>query len=175
MWPTTAEPSALSQLSFVAAMAVHTTASTFVDSSTISLKWPNDCLIDGAKFCGILCEVLSPELVAIGIGINIAHVPDDLPYQATKLAKADVESVFEKLQLNLSNYLAIWNSGKGFDAIRRLWLARCPHLGKAISVDGISGIFEGLGPDGALLLGLTDGTQKAVYAGDMRLEYATKL
>ena len=127
----------------------------------------------GAKFCGILCEVLSPSLVAIGIGINIAHMPDDLPYQATKLANANVESVFEKLQLNLSNYLAMWNDAKGFDEIRRQWLARCPHVGKVVSLDGVEGIFEGLGPDGALLLSLSDGIQKAVYAGDMRLEYGT--
>ena len=173
MWPTTAQQSALSQLSFVAAIAVHTTASEFVDSATITLKWPNDCLLDGAKFCGILCEVLNPQLVALGIGINIARVPDDLPYQATKLAGANVESVFEKLQLNLSNYLAIWNEAKGFDEIRRQWLARCPHVGKAVSLDSVKGIFEGLGPDGALMLGLSDGTQKAVYAGDMRLEYET--
>ena len=169
--PTSAQQSAIAQVSFVAALAVHQTASEFMNPTRISLKWPNDCLLDGAKFCGILAEVIRPGLLAIGIGINIAHVPDDLPYQASRLDMADVDSVFERLQLNLSNNLAIWNSGQGFERIRQDWVARCPHVYKTVSVDGVQGLFEGLGPDGALLLRLANGECKQIYAGDVRVEY----
>ncbi|MEP6828654.1 MAG: biotin--[acetyl-CoA-carboxylase] ligase [Aestuariivirga sp.] len=171
LWPTTAPPVAMAQVSFVAALAVHQTASKFVEPKRILLKWPNDCLLDGAKFCGILAEVMAPGLLAIGIGINIARVPDDLPYQASRLDMADVGSVFEHLQLNLSNNLAIWNAGQGFERIRQDWVAHCPHVYQTVSVDGVQGLFEGLGQDGALLLRLANGECKHIYAGDMRVEY----
>ena len=171
LWPTIASQTALSQVSFVAAIAVCQTACEFADPKTISLKWPNDCLLDGAKFCGILCEGLAPDLVAIGIGINIAHVPEELPYKAARLEGANVELVFEQLALNLSNYLDIWNAGAGFERIREDWIAHCPHITKPIKVDGDAGVFEGLGADGALLLRRTNGELKHIYAGDVRVEY----
>ncbi len=171
LWPTNAPQRALAQASFAAAIAVYQTASKFVTPERIALKWPNDCLLDGAKFCGILTEGIAPGVLAIGIGINIAHVPDDLPYPASRLETANVESVFEKLQLNLSNNLSIWNEGQGFESIRQEWMVRCPHLGIAVNVDGVAGHFEGLGSDGAFLLRQTDGECKQIYAGDVRLEY----
>ena len=171
LWPTEAEPVAISQLSFVAALAVHDTASKFANPATISLKWPNDCLLGGAKFCGILAEVLAPGLVAIGIGINIAHVPEDLPYAAGRLEGAKAESVFEQLAQSLSHWLEIWEEGKGFMAICQAWEARCQHIGKMLTVDGQPGTFIGLAPDGAMVLRAANGETKHVYAGDVRLEY----
>jgi BirA family biotin operon repressor/biotin-[acetyl-CoA-carboxylase] ligase len=171
LWPTMAEASHLSQLSFVAAVAVHDTATSFASPGAISLKWPNDGLLHGAKFCGILAEVIAPGLVAIGVGINIAHVPEGLPYKAARLAGADVESVFQHFAASLSKWLEIWDEGRGFAAIARAWEARCPSLGKAITVNGLAGTFKGLGPDGALLLRLESGQTHAIYAGDVRVEY----
>jgi BirA family transcriptional regulator, biotin operon repressor / biotin---[acetyl-CoA-carboxylase] ligase len=171
LWPTEAEPVAISQLSFVAALAVHDTASKFTNPVAISLKWPNDCLLDGAKFCGILAEVLAPGLVAIGIGINIAHVPQDLPYVAARLEGTNVESVFKQLALSLSHWLEIWDEGRGFEAIRLAWETRCQHIGKMVMVDGQPGTFIGLAPHGAMVLRAANGETKHVYAGDVRLEY----
>ena len=50
----------------------------------------------------------------------------------------------------------------------------CAHIGAEISADGRTGIFKGLGPDGALLLQLPGGEVKTIYAGDVRVEYQTK-
>ena len=175
LWPTLAEPAAISQLSFVAALAVHDTASKFTNLSAISLKWPNDCLLDGAKFCGILAEVLAPGLVAIGIGINIAHVPEDLPYRAARLEGARVEPVFQKLAPSLSYWLEIWDEGSGFAAISQAWEARCLHINKLVMVDGQPGTFIGLAPDGAMLLRAANGETRHVYAGDVHIEYQPNL
>ena len=171
LWPTQAEPVAISQLSFVAALAVHDTASKFANPEAISLKWPNYCLLGGAKFCGILAEVLAPGLVAIGIGINIAHVPEDLPYAAARLERGNVESVFRRLALSLSHWLEIWDEGRGFTTIRQAWEARCQHIGKMLTVDGQPGSFIGLASDGAMILRSANGETKHVYAGDVHVEY----
>ncbi len=138
--------------------------------SRISLKWPNDCLLDGAKFCGILVEAIDPGVMAIGVGINIAHVPEGLPYDASKLP-GNVDAVFEKLALSLSEYLGIWQDSEGFPAIREAWVARCHHLGQAIAVDGQVGLFSALAPDGALAFTAANGETRLVYAGDVRVEY----
>ena len=171
LWPTMAEQSALGQASFVAALAVHQAASNFVDQASISLKWPNDCLLNGAKFCGILAEVLAPGILALGIGINVEHVPEGLPYNAERLTGAKVESVFQQLSLSLLNWLEIWDEGRGFPSVCRAWEARCHHIGKAVFVDGQEGTFLGLAMDGALLLRLANGECKHIYAGDVRVEY----
>ncbi len=171
LWPTTVPPQQLPQLSFVAALAVQTTATTFAPGQQVALKWPNDCLLDGAKFCGILCEKIGHGRVAMGIGINLAHIPEGLPYAVARLADADLESVFEHLNLNLSNTLKIWNDGQGFDIIRQSWMERCPHINQPIRVDTAKGVFAGLAPDGALLLQTASGELKHIYAGDVKVEY----
>lgn len=44
------------------------------------LKWPNDVQIEGRKVCGILGELApSGEYVVVGIGVNVAHEPGELP------------------------------------------------------------------------------------------------
>jgi BirA family transcriptional regulator, biotin operon repressor / biotin---[acetyl-CoA-carboxylase] ligase len=171
IWPTAALSQALSQLSFVAALAVFDAASRFVKSDAISLKWPNDCMLDGAKFSGILVESLGPGLVAIGIGINVAHVPEDLPYRAERLDKATAENVFRELVQYLAQWLTTWKEGNGFSEIVKAWEARCRHIGQPVTVDGEQGTFTGLASDGALLLKRSNGIVKAVYAGDVRVEY----
>ena len=77
--------SALKPLSsFVVALAVAETLSTYIDSKKISLKWPNDVLVDGAKIAGILLEA-GEGWIAIGVGINLEHHPQNLPYPVTHL------------------------------------------------------------------------------------------
>ncbi|MDE2384183.1 MAG: biotin--[acetyl-CoA-carboxylase] ligase [Alphaproteobacteria bacterium] len=171
LWPSSAPQGALAQLSFVAAIAVHETATRFANPSSISLKWPNDCLLGGAKFCGILAEVIRPGLVAIGIGINIAHVPEGLPYKAARLQGAGVDAVFQQLSPSLSHWLEIWREGQGFAAIRKAWEERCAHLGQPVTVDELPGRFLGLAEDGALVFAPEEGAPRRVYAGDVRVGY----
>ncbi len=175
LWPTAAPESTFSQLSFVAALSVHDAASSFVNAQSITLKWPNDCLLYNAKFCGILAEALSPNLIAIGIGVNIAHHPEGLAYPVTRLAAATVDSMFEALRTSLSNYLQIWDEGAGFTKIAALWEARCASIGKPVTIEtptsSVPGIFTGLGPDGALQLRLANSVVKSFYAGDVRIGY----
>ena len=58
------------------------------DPSRVSLKWPNDVLIDDRKVCGILSE-LSPAGIVVGSGVNLAMAVHELPVEtATSLAIA---------------------------------------------------------------------------------------
>jgi BirA family biotin operon repressor/biotin-[acetyl-CoA-carboxylase] ligase len=84
----TAGPEVAAQVSFVAALAVHDMVAALLPSLRTRIKWPNDVLIGGAKFCGVLPEVVgnAPTRIAIGCGVNIAHAPKDTPYPVTCLA-----------------------------------------------------------------------------------------
>ena len=60
----------------------------------INLKWPNDLLVGGKKFCGILTEMhaeaqrIHHVIVGIGINVNHARLPKELELRATSLRLA---------------------------------------------------------------------------------------
>jgi BirA family biotin operon repressor/biotin-[acetyl-CoA-carboxylase] ligase len=172
LFQTAAAVAAVAQVSFVAAIAVHELASNLLPEKKFFLKWPNDVLMDGAKFCGILAEVVgtNPTRIALGCGINLAHAPKGTPYPVTALGGGYApDSILPKLALSFWNWLEIWDEGRGFPAIRKAWLERAAGVGKEVSVDGTIGRFEGLDNDGALLMTLSDGTRKQIHAGEVRL------
>ena len=171
LFQTAAPVAAVAQVSFVGAIAVHELASNLLPKDDFFLKWPNDVLMNGAKFCGILAEVAgsNPSRVAVGCGINLAHAPKGTPYPVAALGRNYApDSILPKLALSFWNWLEIWDEGRGFPAIRKAWLERAAGVGKEVSVDGLTGQFEGLGPDGALLMTLGDGTQRQIHAGEVR-------
>jgi BirA family biotin operon repressor/biotin-[acetyl-CoA-carboxylase] ligase len=166
-----AEPAVAAQLSFVAAVAVRQAVSGLFPELDMQIKWPNDLLIGGAKFCGLLPEVIAqpPTTIALGCGINIAHAPQGTPYPVTFLgSSASVESVFEELDSSLSTCLQIWNEGRGFVSIRERWSAHALGLNGSCTTEHGAGIFRGLAGDGALILELPDGNHKPIYSGEVR-------
>ena len=171
LFQTAAPVSAAAQISFVAAIAVYELASQLLPKTGFFLKWPNDVLMGGAKFCGLLAEVVdtNPTRIALGCGINLAHAPSGTPYPVAALGpQFTPDSVLQKLAVSLWHWLEIWDEGRGFPAIRKAWLERAAGVGKEVSVDGTTGRFEGLDTDGALLMRLSDGTRKHIHAGEVR-------
>lgn len=180
----TAPAAMAGQVSFPAALAVHETAASVLPkgAADLAIKWPNDVLLGGAKFAGILAETLGQNTdrtitLAIGFGINIAHAPEGTPYPVTTLAlhgasppPMDLHAVLAKA---LAKWLAAWDEGRGFDTVRREWLARASGLGRAFAATSgqiaLSGTFVGLGDDGSMILELADGSRRAVHAGEVRL------
>lgn len=148
-------------------------------ATRFELKWPNDVLADGAKLAGILLEstMLSDRsfAVAIGIGVNVVAHPQDLPYPATSLraigANCDAETLFLALSDAWINAAAIWDRGRGLDAIRRKWLARAAGLGSevAVKVEGevVRGVFETIDEDCRFLVRDRAGKTWRIAAGDV--------
>ncbi len=171
-----APPDRAAELSFVAALAVHDAVSGRIPgvATRLALKWPNDGLIDGCKFAGILIEGEGTAL-AIGIGVNCTHHPADTDFPATDLAAAGLratpESVFAALSAAMPARLAQWDRSAGFAAIRADWLKRAAFLGKPIRVaqgDGeAAGRFETIDERGHLLLRAPNGTAQTIAAGDV--------
>jgi BirA family transcriptional regulator, biotin operon repressor / biotin---[acetyl-CoA-carboxylase] ligase len=167
------------ELSFVAALAIH---DAIVEVAAglrprLAIKWPNDLLLAGAKFAGILIEGEGGEegAVVVGIGVNCASHPEGTEHPATDLAAAGTRIAPEMLMAALSakmlGRLAQWNQGEGFSTIRADWLARAAGLGEDVHVrladSEITGRFEALDERGGLLLRLPDGNAITVAAGDV--------
>jgi BirA family transcriptional regulator, biotin operon repressor / biotin---[acetyl-CoA-carboxylase] ligase len=169
---TTAAPlSKIPQLGFVTALAVHDTVQHHSPKQTVQLKWPNDCLLNGGKVAGILCENLGQGSVAIGCGINIRHSPQGLAYATAHIGNTSVEAVFATYRTNLQSRINQWNNGTGFPSIVQDWQARAANLNATITITQgnatKTGTFRGLANDGALRLEKADATVELLYAGDV--------
>lgn len=166
------------QLGFVTGLAATRALRACAGQGNFKLKWPNDMLFDDAKLGGILLEGVSggaTPLAIIGIGLNIAHAPDDLPYPARALSALGAgaptaESVFAQLSDALCGALEVWRGGEGFPAIREEWLRAAHGLGAPIRValtgETVEGVFETIDPTGRLVLETEQG-RRVIDAGDV--------
>jgi BirA family biotin operon repressor/biotin-[acetyl-CoA-carboxylase] ligase len=175
------------QLGFVAGLALHEAieAVTGIGAPRLSLKWPNDLLLDGAKVSGLLLEGHrlqsdGPLAIVIGFGVNVAFAPSGTPYPASALqaAKAGLtrDEVLRALATAFARTFSAWrmssrmNASGSFGAIRRLWLERAAGVGQEVTLrlpaGEKKGIFEGLDRFGRLQLKCTDGME-LIDAGDL--------
>ena len=152
------------------------------DDLDLALKWPNDVLIDGAKVAGILLESGGDRgdrlaYVVIGVGVNVACSPDDMPYPVTSLAAAGFPELSPGNWLfayisSLTIWLDQWQRD-GFAVVREAWRARSHGLGGPIRLrlgqEDINGRFVDLTEGGALLIEGADGVQRELTAGDVVL------
>jgi BirA family biotin operon repressor/biotin-[acetyl-CoA-carboxylase] ligase len=168
-----APPAIVGQLSFVAALAAAEMASHFAPDAAITVKWPNDVLADGKKLAGLLLEA-GPGWLAIGIGVNLAGVPEGTEFPATSLAQLGIaapssEKALTVLAARFAHWYDAWMN-KGFETIRAAWLARAGGLGAPIRArlphETRHGVFEGIDASGALLLN-EQGNVRAIAAGEV--------
>lgn len=150
-------------------------------AGAVTLKWPNDVLIDGRKVCGILSELLPDAAgVVIGTGINIAIEAADLPTDSsTSLLVAgarepDPDAVLAGYLTELTTLYATFLAAGGdaeasgvHDAVSRA----CGTLGALVRVELPSGeIPTGTATridDAGRLVVSRNGTLLTVAAGDV--------
>lgn len=159
-------------LALVAGVAVEEVASAFAAGARLQLKWPNDLMAGPAKLAGILLE-RAGDAVVIGFGVNLAHHPANLERPTASLAALSgaaplPDAFLVHLAETFARWVARWR-GEGLAPVRERWLARAHPIGSALNAAGRAGLFEGLSPDGALLLRSADGTVDTVRAGDVFL------
>ena len=168
------------QLAFVAGLALERTVSALIgERAQASLKWPNDVLVDGKKASGILLESAMRDnkidWLAIGLGLNLAHHPDDTPYPATSLAAymdtpANNLAALEILARAFDEVFRQWRNA-GFGPVLRAWRAVAHGLGGPIVAtlenEQFEGIFKDIDEKGALILQTAAGDTMTIDAGDV--------
>lgn len=145
----------------------------------LRLKWPNDVLLDGGKLAGILLEAEpigdGRLAVVIGIGVNIVESPDDLAYPTAALASvgisADAADIFWALSESWIGIERMWDGGKGFAGIRKLWLERAAGVGEEVTVriggEVLHGAFETIDDEGRLVIRAPTGATRVISAGEV--------
>ena len=149
------------------------------DHMKFSLKWPNDVLAGRQKLAGILLEaeaVAGDRLaVVVGIGTNVVAAPEGTPTPATSLAALGVHVGAEELFTVLSDcwaeFRGLWDNGRGFGEVRRLWLARAAGLGQPVAIQSggstVEGTFDTIDESGCMIVGTSDGRRVPISAGDV--------
>src|SRR5215467_4755732 len=166
------------QLSFVAALAIHDAVVEIAGDlkPRLAIKWPNDLLLAGAKFAGILIEGEGDvNAVAVGIGINCASHPADTDFPATDLAAAGATvsppTLLSALSIKMLGRIAQWNAGEGFSTIRTDWLARASGVGEHVRVRlaerELAGRFEALDEAGFLDESVTNESNTIIADDDV--------
>jgi BirA family biotin operon repressor/biotin-[acetyl-CoA-carboxylase] ligase len=174
----------LPELGFVCGVALAEALSSFA-GTRVRLKWPNDALLDGAKLSGILLEsaqIGGVTACVAGIGVNCVAHPEELSYPVTDLQAAGIAAaasqVFEALTARLAVWIARWDRGSGFAAVRAAWLSYAAGLGDEITVAAprgkLTGRFLTLDARGRLELETSEG-RTAIEAGDVFLAKTTAL
>ena len=162
----------IGQLSFVAALAIHDTVRAFLPKADITLKWPNDVLVDGKKISGILLESGEGWLV-MGIGLNVRHHPEGGLYPSTSLTASGAgDLALDEVLVKLLEHVGQWYETlqkKGFEPVRAAWLSHAKTGAMTVKLPNgtIEGDFVGLDANGCLRLRLADGTERAIATGDV--------
>jgi BirA family biotin operon repressor/biotin-[acetyl-CoA-carboxylase] ligase len=141
------------------------------------LKWPNDVLSGGRKFCGISSEAVFESgallgvVLGVGVNINQSQINADKPATTLKQMGADTNprDLLENILKIFDGYYAALQA-QGFSALRGEYKANFPYLGKEVALQTERGPLAGVARDidgqGRLIVQTAAG-QEALTAGDM--------
>jgi BirA family biotin operon repressor/biotin-[acetyl-CoA-carboxylase] ligase len=164
------------------------------EAARLSLKWPNDVLLDGRKLAGILIETAwstaSASAVVIGVGINVRRdeaLEAELDATAAATRATPPAALSQALpNANLTDTLAVVvkaltemidRFGKqGFAAFVDRWNACHAYANREVVLlekgdEFARGIATGVDGAGQLLL-LTEAGMQAIATGDVSLRLA---
>ena len=156
----------------------------------VSLKWPNDLMVNGDKLGGILIELRAeasgPAYVVIGVGLNVVlgdEVHRQIEASGTRAAdllglgvqRADrnaiVSALIDSTVAGLDQY-----ERAGFSGFAAEWRAADALAGKAIVISSpngsVTGHARGIDIDGALCVQTREGLQRFV-TGDVSVRALT--
>jgi len=139
------------------------------------VKWPNDVVLHGRKLAGILAETSVPNLVAVGIGLNVSNPPPSDPELAARSSRlADtvpgigVDAVLDAV---LARLAAFWEqlSAPDLTALRGTWSDLDTTAGRRLhwSQRDITGVAQGVDESGALILRTDAGTILTAAVGEV--------
>lgn len=175
-------PSQAPLLTLVAGLAARDAAAEELDVVP-DIRWPNDLLIRGRKFCGILTEMhAEPDrvqfaVVGIGMNVNQAKMPPALVEMATSLrietGKAHSRTeVLVRLLRHLDRYYNEFLEKGPNPILRRFSEVSSYFQGKRVRIttgtETFTGVTSGLEPSGVLRVLRDDGRGvEPVISGDV--------
>jgi BirA family transcriptional regulator, biotin operon repressor / biotin---[acetyl-CoA-carboxylase] ligase len=146
------------------------------------LRWPNDLLLGGKKFCGILTEMYAEPsqvrfvIVGIGVNVNQTAMPADLAAIASSLRMTSGR-VHSRLQLvvrllrHLDSYYNRFLAEGPEPIVARFTEVSSYARGKRVRIstptESYAGVTDGLEPNGLLRVRRDGGRIELVISGDV--------
>jgi BirA family transcriptional regulator, biotin operon repressor / biotin---[acetyl-CoA-carboxylase] ligase len=169
-------------LTLVAGLAARDSAAEELDAVP-DIRWPNDLLVHGRKFSGILTEMhAEPDRVhyaVIGIGMNVnqTKMPTELEDVATSL-RIETSKVHSRMEIlarllrNLDRYYNLFLSQGAEPILRRFAEVSSYFQGKRVRIttanETFTGTTSGLEPSGVLRVVREDGRGvESILSGDV--------
>ena len=163
-------------LSYCAGLSLARTLEAYADKKAdVTLKWPNDILINKNKVSGLLLDMQlranRPDWVVIGIGINVHSSPEGATHvQAHSPDYVPINHLRDCFLQHFSTSYEEWLM-HGLKPFYRQWLSYAPDLqGRIVArtPNGeIAGAFVRLDTSGALCLRDDAGAERKITAGDI--------
>lgn len=140
------------------------------------IRWPNDVHVAGKKICGILVEAPAAhdparQFLVLGLGLNVNNALADAPaeIQAVGASLADLTGghfdatlvltlLLERLALHTARLAA--GDATLVERWQALDLLRGRQASLRLGERDVVGECQGIGPDGALLLGTSNGRER---------------
>lgn len=172
-------PQSWGWLSLLVGLAVREGVESYTgaEPGRVSLKWPNDVMLDGKKICGILCEKVD-DYAVLGWGLNIAMDESELPVPtANSLLLAglphDKDELMAAILSSLQRWYELWQPrGEVGDEYTEI----CATMGRAVRLHQdvertgtsiVEGTAVGVDATGAIIIQTSDGQCTAYAAGDV--------
>lgn len=183
-WRFSVGVAALEGLSLVVGMAIRS-ALAELGLSNVTLKWPNDVLVELKKLAGVLIEVSGDtsieSQVVIGIGVNVAmpaKMASEIDQPWTDLRSQGLVCTRTDLLIMLLKHLLPALSEfekRGFAHFKQRWNDADAFKGQVVCVKTLSqsweGVCQGVNDSGALLLKGASGLQ-ALHGGELSVRLA---
>ena len=177
-------PSDALLFSLAAGLAVRAAVGEIAPQLVVDLKWPNDVLLGGKKFCGILTEMNAEatrvRYMVVGMGINVNQVrfPAELRELATSL-RIETGTEWSRVELCAALLKAldreyrslVEDAGARGAILRRFEEGSSSVRGSKVTIEengGLAGVTEGLDERGFLRVRAADGL-RTVVSGTVRI------
>lgn len=147
----------------------------------ISLKWPNDILLNGKKIAGILLDVSHLKkdykkfIIGIGINVNQKDFSSDIMHKATSLSnEIDFEISLEQLLIRfIENFYSRLNFIDSKEELMKLWILDSHIKGKKVNFKKVEddteqeAVIMNLDNDGGLQMKFNNGNISKFYSGEI--------
>ncbi|WP_312108561.1 biotin--[acetyl-CoA-carboxylase] ligase [Brevibacillus reuszeri] len=149
----------------------------------VKIKWPNDIFCGDKKVCGVLTELNAESdrvnYLVIGIGLNANSVQSDFPEELSEIATSlriesgDEVKRVDFIQQFCRNFEEEYDHflQHGFQRVKQEWEKHSYSIGRWVSVQTISQMFEGravgLDDEGVLMVEDRAGIMHKVYSADV--------
>ena len=167
-------PEKLPLISLAVGLAVRNTIADRIPGRQVSIKWPNDVLVNERKVCGILVEQhfsTNQAALIIGIGVNVNNSMSSAPAETSRRATSLYDVGAETLDITAVLIELLTNLDKAVCDLRQRPMLLLSQLnacnilkGRTVTI-GIAnseqtGVCQGIDENGALLLATERGLQR---------------